>query len=344
MTYDMVIRNGYVVDPRNGVNGKKDIAVEDGKIVAIEDVIENAKEVIDVKGNLVIPGVIDIHTHMTRLLGGPLGYKMMAQTGVTTAIDFAGPIADIVEHLGTMGCGLNVGGLEGLIPGLPGRRINTNNPSPTEIERTLETSLADGAIGFKLMGGHYPLTPEATEEAILQANKHRVMVAFHAGTTASASDMTGMREAIKLAKNKKILLAHINAYCRGNVDHPLEELKEALNILIKNDNIFSESHLALINGTSGYCENGVPKSGVTQMSLRRLGFKVTEEGVGEAILAGVAKVHKKVGGMNKLVSGEEGYNYWRSHQTDTGLSFPMNLPTIAVGCVVERVTGWEFYY
>ncbi|WP_220683521.1 hypothetical protein, partial [Proteus mirabilis] len=122
---------------------------------------------------------------------------MLAQTGVTTAIDFAGPIIDVVENLGSMGCGLNVGGLEGMIPNLDGFRLETNNPSSVQIEEIVEASLESGALGIKLIGGHYPLTPEATEEFMRIANKHRVMVAFHAGTTASKSDMTGMREAFE---------------------------------------------------------------------------------------------------------------------------------------------------
>lgn len=342
MNYDYVLKNGVVVDPHNGVHKKLDIAIQDGKIAALEEEIDNGKTIIDLNGKYVIPGVIDIHTHMTRVLGGPLGYKMMAATGVTTAIDFAGPVIDIKEKLNTMGSGLNVGCLQGLIPDLTGV-IETNNPSSSELQTLLDKSLEDGALGFKLMGGHYPLTPEATEEAMRVANNNHAFVAFHAGTTASKSDMTGMREAIELAKGKKLLLAHINAYCRGIGDHPFIELQEALQLVKDNPNVYSESHLALINGTSGYCENGAPKSDVTKMCLKRFGFAESEEGLKEAIEAGVARVHKEKGGQNILVYGQEGIIFWREQGTSTGVSFPANLPTIAVACAVERVRpGGDF--
>lgn len=343
MSYNYVLKNGYLVDPLNNVQGFIDIGISGGKIAAVEPEIEDGQEVIDLQGQMIMPGVIDIHTHMTRLLGGTIGYKMMAQTGVTTAIDFAGPISDVLDNLEARGCGLNVGGLEGMIPQLDGFRLATNNPTPAQIEEIVEASLEDGALGIKLIGGHYPLTPEATEASMRLANKHLAMVAYHAGTTATKSDMTGMREAFELARGKRILLAHINAYCRGNVAHPLDELKEAFQLIKEHDNVYTESHLAVINGTSGYCSNGIPKSGVTQMSLKRLGYDVSETGLEQAIRDRVAQVHKLVGGVNQLVSGEEGVRYWKKQSTNTGASFPMNLPTIAVGCVVERVKpGGDF--
>ncbi|MFB4161211.1 amidohydrolase family protein [Geomicrobium sp. JSM 1781026] len=343
MKHEIILKNGVLIDPKNQKFGRLDIGIDQGKVTAVSEELNEAHHIIDAKGRYVMPGIIDIHMHTTRLLGGPLGYKMMAETGVTTAIDFAGPFMDIVEDLPAYGSGLNVGGIEGIIPGLSGRRIKTDAPSTSTLEEELEISLNGGALGIKLMGGHYPLTPEATENAMAIANNRKAIVAFHAGSKASKSDMTGMREAIELAKNKRLLLAHINAYCRGNVDHPLEELKEALQLLMDNPNVYPESHMAVINGTSGYCETGIPKSGVTKMSLYRLGFEVTEEGLEEAIRTGFARVHKEQGGVNHLVQYEEALLHWKQMGTDTGLSFPMNLPTIAVGCAVERVKpGGDF--
>src|SRR5690625_2482270 len=115
LSSDILLTNAYVVDPSQSINGMRSISMKDGKIQEIApEISSEAETVIDMKGKMVMPGVIDIHTHVTRLLGGTLGYKMMAETGVTTAIDFAGPISDIVDNLNEAGCGLNIGGLEGL--------------------------------------------------------------------------------------------------------------------------------------------------------------------------------------------------------------------------------------
>ena len=58
---DLLIKNGIVYDPLNGIDGEKmDIAVSDGKIV---EKTENAK-VIDASGMIVMPGGVDIHSHI----------------------------------------------------------------------------------------------------------------------------------------------------------------------------------------------------------------------------------------------------------------------------------------
>src|SRR5512135_2055874 len=61
---ELLIKNGFVYDPANGVDGDmKDIAVQNGKIVEASKLTTGAK-VIDAKGKVVMPGGIDIHTHV----------------------------------------------------------------------------------------------------------------------------------------------------------------------------------------------------------------------------------------------------------------------------------------
>ncbi|MFQ6137382.1 MAG: formylmethanofuran dehydrogenase subunit A [Candidatus Hydrothermarchaeales archaeon] len=61
---ETILKNGIVYDPINGVKGeKKDICIKDGKIV--EKVNERKAKVIDVKDNVVMPGGIDIHSHIS---------------------------------------------------------------------------------------------------------------------------------------------------------------------------------------------------------------------------------------------------------------------------------------
>ena len=59
---ELLIRNAYVIDPVNGVNGEiRDIAVKDGKIV---ESVGSRAVVVDAKGQLTLPGGIDSHTHI----------------------------------------------------------------------------------------------------------------------------------------------------------------------------------------------------------------------------------------------------------------------------------------
>jgi len=64
--YDLLIKNGHVIDPKNRISAKKDVAVAAGKIAKVADDIPAAqsKKIIDASGLYVVPGLIDIHTHV----------------------------------------------------------------------------------------------------------------------------------------------------------------------------------------------------------------------------------------------------------------------------------------
>ncbi|MFN7922686.1 MAG: amidohydrolase/deacetylase family metallohydrolase [Bryobacteraceae bacterium] len=89
--YDLLIRNGELRDPSRQLKRRADLAIRSGKIAAIEDSIptDRAADVIDAKGRMVTPGLIDLHTHCAvgaSSLGidaNPIG----ARTGVTTWVD-----------------------------------------------------------------------------------------------------------------------------------------------------------------------------------------------------------------------------------------------------------------
>ncbi|MEA3407987.1 MAG: amidohydrolase/deacetylase family metallohydrolase, partial [Chloroflexota bacterium] len=64
--YDLLIKGGRVFDPGQGMDEVLDVAVVEDKIAAMADVIpaSEAGEMIDVRGKLVTPGLIDLHTHV----------------------------------------------------------------------------------------------------------------------------------------------------------------------------------------------------------------------------------------------------------------------------------------
>lgn len=95
--YDLIVRGGRVIDPSLRVNGIGDVAIVGGRIAAIEaDIVGDAVEVIDATGKVVVPGLLDIHTHYARDEQGPL---VGLAGGVTGWVDAGSGGADQVDEM-----------------------------------------------------------------------------------------------------------------------------------------------------------------------------------------------------------------------------------------------------
>jgi dihydroorotase len=84
--YDLVIQGGRVLDPSQKLDRMMDVAVKDGKIAAVRAGIppSDAAEILDAKGKLVVPGLIDAHLHARP---GELSTERVLSGGVTTLVD-----------------------------------------------------------------------------------------------------------------------------------------------------------------------------------------------------------------------------------------------------------------
>jgi N-acyl-D-amino-acid deacylase len=86
MSYDLVIKNGMVIDGSGLPRYRADIGVRRGRIAAIGRIRERAREVIDADGQVVAPGFVDGHTHMdAQVFWDPLGTSSCFH-GITTAV------------------------------------------------------------------------------------------------------------------------------------------------------------------------------------------------------------------------------------------------------------------
>ena len=95
--YDLLIKGGRVIDPSRKLDGIRDVAIANGRIAAIQAGIPGeAAETIEASGKLVVPGLIDIHTHAARVKDGP---QLCLADGVTGFIDAGSQGADRIGEV-----------------------------------------------------------------------------------------------------------------------------------------------------------------------------------------------------------------------------------------------------
>ena len=96
--YDLVLKGGHVIDPKNNVNAVRDVAINGSRVAAVAPDIPaaQARKVLNVQGLYVTPGIVDIHAHVwagTRpgtTNGGQSSFypdHLSFRTGVTTMVD-----------------------------------------------------------------------------------------------------------------------------------------------------------------------------------------------------------------------------------------------------------------
>lgn len=96
--YDLLLKGGHVIDPKNNVDAIRDVAIKDRKIAAVAANIDpsRATKVVEVNGLYVTPGLVDIHVHLFTTTGVPDAWAgdnsirpddFSFRTGVTTMVD-----------------------------------------------------------------------------------------------------------------------------------------------------------------------------------------------------------------------------------------------------------------
>ena len=176
----IVIKNGYVINPKSGFEGKTDIVIKEDKITAIGcDEIPTEAEIIDATGLIVAPGLVDVHTHF-RDPGFEYkediytGAKAAAAGGYTTVIMMCNtkPTIDNVDTLSYVlnkgrETGIRVESCGAVSFGLKGEKLTD-----------MDSLAAAGAIGFTDDG--IPLMDEAIlREAMMKTAALNMPISLH---------------------------------------------------------------------------------------------------------------------------------------------------------------------
>ena len=191
LKYDLLIKNGFVMDGTGNPWFKADIGIKNKRIVRIGFLDEGqAKRVIDAQGLVVSPGFIDIHTHCDRgILQVPTADNYISQ-GVTTVIggNCGGhpfPLQELFQKIEEKGSSVNFGVLVGhntIREKVMGYKMG--DPTAEEMARMkalVEEEMKAGALGFSTGLSYLPGTYSKTEEIVGLAG----VAARHGGIYAS---------------------------------------------------------------------------------------------------------------------------------------------------------------
>ncbi len=184
----LLVKSGYVIDPRSGTEGKLDILADGGKIVRMEAGIEEMSlegaekenlQVVDAEGKIVAPGLVDVHVHFrdpgfTYKEDIFSGAEAAAKGGFTTVVLMANtkPAVDCAEILSYVldkgaGTGLRVRSCGTITVGMQGREL-------TDMEGLKDA----GAVGFT-DDGMPLLEAETVRRAMEEAARLGVPLSFH---------------------------------------------------------------------------------------------------------------------------------------------------------------------
>jgi dihydroorotase/N-acyl-D-amino-acid deacylase len=251
--YDVIIRNGHIVDGTGSPWYSGDVAIQNGKIAAIGQLAEApAEQVIDAKGLVVAPGFIDMlgQSELSILVNPHLPSKIFQ--GITTEITGEGnslaPLNDAIvnadraeyDHfhitpdwrtfreyfarLEKQGLGINVASFTGATSI---RRMVLGDedraPSSNELERMkalVRESMRDGAVGLSTALQYAPAPYASTEELIALATEASKMGGLYATHMRSEGDaiIPAIDEVIRIAREAQIPAGiwHLKAAGKNN--------------------------------------------------------------------------------------------------------------------------------
>jgi N-acyl-D-amino-acid deacylase len=189
--YDLIVRNGRILDGTGNPWFRAGVAVRDGRIAAIGSLNgATATRVIDAAGRIVAPGFIDVHTHIEGAVEKTPRADNYLLDGVTTLVtgNCGGSALNLAEwfaRLEKAGIGPNIASLVGhntVRAEVMGRANRLATPEEiSRMQSLVEKAMRDGAVGFSTGLIYIPGTYSNTDEVVALARA----AAKYGGTYAS---------------------------------------------------------------------------------------------------------------------------------------------------------------
>ena len=229
---DLLIRGGHVLDGSGAPGRDADVAVHDGRIAAVEPrSTRPARRVLDVRGQVVAPGLIDIHTHSDFTL--PLNpraeskirqgvtLEVVGNCGFSVAPALPGRAAMLREYLASSA------------PWLPFREASFADYVATFPPTSVNVILQVGHNTLRLMIAgldNRPLTPpeQATMERLLEEALTAGAWGLSSGLFTAPGNFAAPAEIHALARVLKRHGAAYSTHMRDEADHVFEAVREAI--------------------------------------------------------------------------------------------------------------------
>ena len=237
--YDLVIRNGRVIDPESGLDAVRNVGIIAGRVVTVsESALEGARS-LDAAGLVVAPGFIDLHQHGQSLEN----YAAQVRDGITTALELEIGVEDIEawyqdrQGKALLNYGASIShpysrqlAMLGHNPGLSGESLAEplTAQQKAALARRIERGLDQGAlaVGFGLA-----YTPGATRDEIVEMFRiaTRYGASCHVHMRTDLTTFANLEEVISAARETgaQAHVVHLNSSARDRVTGYLALIERA---------------------------------------------------------------------------------------------------------------------
>jgi N-acyl-D-amino-acid deacylase len=239
-SYDLILRNGRVIDGTGNPAFFADVGIHQGRIAAIGRIREKARREIDVAGMVVAPGFIDVHTHAENVASLPRAENFV-RMGVTTIVTgncggSALEVAPFLRRIRETRVSINVATLIGHNTVRTAAMGGSFDRAPTDAELAtmkalVERAMKDGAVGLSTGLIYLPGTFARTEEIIELAKVAAAYDGIYAShmRNEAAGILEALQELFRIAREARIRadVSHIKQPVSGSADAVLAAIEGA---------------------------------------------------------------------------------------------------------------------
>lgn len=229
--FDIVLANGRVMDPESNLDAVRNVGIRSGKIAAISTRALRGRTVVDVKGQVIAPGFIDLHAHGMDAENN----RYQARDGVTTALELEVGVSPVAAwYAAREGKSLiNFGATVGHIPAkmavmkdtgafLPRDNAKDKVATAEEVRQVadlIKKGLDEGALGIGFGINYVPTTTRAEVFELFKIAATRGVANFvhmrNAGAVEPGSAIAGLQELLADAAGTgaSLHVVHITSMC-----------------------------------------------------------------------------------------------------------------------------------